>query len=228
MNHDTLNLTDLKIRYLETTTFGNYTIKIEHDDIQQDSPRDWEPLSTMVCWHNNHNLGDDHGYETNRVMFHMLSGLYVNFNTDELTDKQYEQCVHKAHKLNVILPLYLYDHSGITMNTTGYSCPYDSGQSGYIFVSYEDIRKEYNVKRVSAKLRERMVKYLTTDVKTYDQYLRGEIFYFNVEKTDNDGETIDIDSCGGYYGYDDNYMISVIKDAISYDINATPQQLEMF
>ena len=27
----------------------------------------------------------------------------------------------------VILPLYLYDHSGITMNTTGFSCPWDSG-----------------------------------------------------------------------------------------------------
>ena len=28
----------------------------------------------------------------------------------------------------VILPLYLYDHSGITMNTCGFSCPWDSGQ----------------------------------------------------------------------------------------------------
>lgn len=33
----------------------------------------------------------------------------------------------------VILPLYLYDHSGITMNTCGFSCPWDSGQVGWIY-----------------------------------------------------------------------------------------------
>ena len=30
----------------------------------------------------------------------------------------------------VFLPLYLFDHSGITMNTSGFSCPWDSGQVG--------------------------------------------------------------------------------------------------
>ena len=33
----------------------------------------------------------------------------------------------------VFLPLYLFDHSGITMNTSGFSCPWDSGQVGWIF-----------------------------------------------------------------------------------------------
>ena len=38
----------------------------------------------------------------------------------------------------VILPLYLYDHSGITMNTCGFSCPWDSGQVGWIYASAMD------------------------------------------------------------------------------------------
>ena len=32
----------------------------------------------------------------------------------------------------VILPLYLYDHSGITISTGPFSCPWDSGQVGWI------------------------------------------------------------------------------------------------
>lgn len=35
----------------------------------------------------------------------------------------------------VILPLFLYDHSGITMSTSVFSCPWDSGQVGWIYAS---------------------------------------------------------------------------------------------
>ena len=43
----------------------------------------------------------------------------------------------------MILPLYLYDHSGITMNTTGFSCPWDSGQVGWIYADRRRIEAEY-------------------------------------------------------------------------------------
>ena len=36
-----------------------------------------------------------------------------------------------------ILPLYLYDHSGLSMNTSGFSCPWDSGQVGWIYCNNE-------------------------------------------------------------------------------------------
>ncbi len=35
----------------------------------------------------------------------------------------------------IILPLFLYDHSGITMSTGPFSCPWDSGQVGWIYAS---------------------------------------------------------------------------------------------
>ena len=42
----------------------------------------------------------------------------------------------------VALPLYLYDHSGITMNTSGFSCPWDSGQVGWIYCTKKRFREE--------------------------------------------------------------------------------------
>jgi len=224
MDHDILNLAELKVPYLESTTFGDYTIKIERDDVQ-DSPRDWDTMSTMVCYHRGYNLGDEHGYDTLNVFWHVLSGLYTEEATEYLNDKQLERCQTVAHQKNVILPLYLYDHDGITMSTTPFCDRWDSGCVGYIFMSHDDIRKEYNVKRVSKKMRNRVQGYLESDVKVYDQYLTGEVYWYNVEK---DGDDIPDGSCGGFYGYDDSHMIDCIKSTIKYDIENTPQQSEMF
>lgn len=43
----------------------------------------------------------------------------------------------------IVLPLHLYDHSGITMSTGGFSCPWDSGQVGYIYVTPKALEEEY-------------------------------------------------------------------------------------
>ena len=34
----------------------------------------------------------------------------------------------ELNSVAIVQPLYLYDHGGITMNTTGFSCSWDSGQ----------------------------------------------------------------------------------------------------
>ena len=36
---------------------------------------------------------------------------------------------------NIALPVFMYDHSGITINTTGFSCRWDSGQVGIIYMT---------------------------------------------------------------------------------------------
>jgi hypothetical protein len=114
------------------------------------------------------------------------------------------------------------------MNTTGFSCGWDSGQVGHIYVSLEKIREEYSCKRVSKKMRERIEGYLKGEVETYDKYLTGDVYGFNIVREDEDGEEVHIDSCWGFYGYDDPYMTEeVIKGAIQYDIENNPEQLDL-
>lgn len=45
----------------------------------------------------------------------------------------------EKHAQIIFMPLFLYDHSGITMNTCGYSCRWDSGQVGYIYTDRKTI-----------------------------------------------------------------------------------------
>lgn len=93
----------------------------------------------------------------------------------------------------IILPLYLYDHSGITMNTSGFSCPWDSGKVGWVYATPEMIRAEYGV--ANAETIEKARKLLISEVNTYDHFLRGECYGFMLYE----GKT-ETDSCWGYLG----------------------------
>jgi len=163
-------------------TIGKYKIEIIHDDSPFD-PRGDDNLGTMVCFHGGYNLGDKHEYRQQD---------YCGWN-------ELENAIIKNEDVGVILPLYLYDHSGITMNTTGFHCPWDSGQVGFIFISKEKMRKEYSKKRISKQLKARIAGYLRNEVETYDQYLTGDCWGYVITDTEEDSQP---DSCWGFFGAD--------------------------
>lgn len=162
----------------------NNTIKIVLDK-DPTSPREWDNLGTMICFHSGYNLGDKHSYES-----------------------PYEFTAEVNSKNALMLPVYLYDHSGLTINTSGFSCPWDSMQVGWIYVTKEKVREEYGKKRISRKLSVDVLHRLTCEVSTYDQYIRGEVYGYIIE--DSDGELVD--SCFGFFG--DNPYENGMSDRI--------------
>jgi len=104
------------------------------------------------------------------------------------------------HNAVAILPLFLYDHSGITMKTSPFSCPWDSGQVGYIFVTREVLLKEYGVKKLSKKLIQKALEALQAEVEEYDQYLTGDVWRCVCETYNDLKELQDNDIVCGYYG----------------------------
>jgi hypothetical protein len=148
------------------------------------SPREWDNLGVMACWHRNYNLGD------------------VQPKQDAA-----EWLAENAPKGSIVLPLYLYDHSGITMSVGKFSCPWDSGQVGYIVATPEAIRKNFMVKRITAKIRAQAEECLKSEVQTYDDYLTGNVWGFTIESTHPCGEcgakvheNEREDSCWGFIG----------------------------
>ncbi len=172
---------------------GPFRIAIQLDDARDNNPREWDNLGTMVCWHRRYNLGDEQSLEN------LCALIEVSHRPGLTMDRLIDSAARKA----VMLPLYLYDHSGITMNTTGFSCAWDSGLVGFIYVSLEDVRKEYGVKRVTQALRERVSEQLKCEVSTYDDYLTGNVYSYQIEQ---DNEIIG--SCGGFLGdYQTNCLL---------------------
>jgi hypothetical protein len=167
---------------METTEYRGYTIEIKQD-MYPESPREWDNLGTMICFHKRYELGDKHKYE---------SGDYDGW------DDMYKQF---SREFAVILPLYLLDHSGLAMSTNRsypFNCPWDAGQVGFIVCSRKQIKREYGCKRITKQILEKVEKLLESEVETYNQYLQGDIYGYVV--TGPDG--VERDSCWGYYGYD--------------------------
>ncbi len=187
----------------ETEQYLGHTIKI-YQDCDPESPREWDNLGTMVCFHKRYTLGDE-GHGFSKDSFESWSEL--------------EGHLQKECDAAVMLPLYLYDHSGITINTKGFSCPWDSGRVGVIFVDRDKLRKEYGIKRISKSVLDRATKVLQGEVETYDRYLTGQVYGFRIE--DADGE--DVDSCWGYYD-EPSEIIKECKASIDHIIKAESEE----
>jgi len=174
--------------------YKDCTIKIVIDDNPLNPVEEFNSFGKMVCFHNRYSLGHKHN--------HSLDSFQAFLKVNE--------------KDIVVLPLYLYDHSGITISTTSFNCQWDSGQVGFIYVTYEDIRKEYSIKRITSKIREKVEKLLITEVGTYDKYLTGEVYGFQILK----GEDIE-DSCYGFYDTPENIITECKLTIDTYDEQLT-------
>ena len=165
------------------TRIGKYKIEVIQDE-SPSSPREDDNLGTMVCFHKRYELGDKTDYRTED---------YDSW--DELKDKLSED-----FKGGVILPLYLYDHSGITISTSSFDCRWDSGCVGFICVSKDKIREE-GIDETKVE------QYLIDEVKTYDQYLTGDVWGYNVYEIttcDKGHEHKElVESNWGMYGHDE-------------------------
>lgn len=157
-----------------------------------EDPRDlYCSFGTMVCWHRRYDLGDKHTYDTpDEFLEDLCHGLVPDYeNPEDLT---------LAAKLNllaenpglVILPLYLYDHSGLAMRTTSFADPWDSGQVGFIYATPETIAEEFGTLPNEAAVEAARI-LLREEVDEYSRYLSGTAYAF--ELYENDG--VQIDSC---------------------------------
>ena len=136
-------------------------------------------MCQMICFHKRYNLGDTHNI--NHSDYSNWDELeQENFNTED----------------DIIVNLYMYDHSGISIATHPFMCRWDSGQVGIAVVTKQKIISEYGDD--SPTSRAKALKCLEAEVETYDQYVKGEIYGYSLK--DSEGE--ELDSCYGFYGDD--------------------------
>jgi len=164
--------------------FKDEYLEIHQEEYAEDfNPRNNDNMGTMVCSHKRYELGD------------------VQVNTEE----EYKEAIKDA---KITLPVYMYDHSGITISTKRvypYDDQWDAGQVGVIIVSEVKLKKEYSVKRITKSIIDKATNRLLAEINEYDLFLRGEIYNYHTYKLKkcnmNDYHKTDEDSCGGFIGY---------------------------
>lgn len=168
-------------------------LKVIHDSCAE-SPREWENLGTIAYKHNRYTLGEveiDEPIEWLESMLNLQEKqIYTNERLAELETKFFSQFL--------ALPIYLFDHSGQSISTSPFSCRWDSGKIGYIYVDKKTVLSEFGGKKVTKKLKEKVLNILNGEVETYNEYVEGNVYGFQVEDED---ENI-IESCYGFYGND--------------------------
>lgn len=163
-----------------------YELEIEQDNDPMNPRTEWDNITTMVCFHRNYNLGDKHNYKSS------------DFESwDELKEQ-----IMNDHKVLAIKPLYMYDHSGITISTSPFSCRWDSGQIGWVFITLERLKSIIG-ENESIKLNE----FIDSDVETYDNYLTGEVYQYTIYEIEtcslgHEHKSI-VESCGGFFDEED-------------------------
>ena len=169
---------------MEREEYKGYTISIEHDN-DPENPRDFCDYSTFALFHKRYSLGDP-------VSRHGI-------RTDDYSGwADMEAGIMRKHPKCVILPVYLYDHSGLTMSTTPFHCPWDSGQVGYAFVPRDKACEWLGKKYLTKKGRAVVEKWLVNEVRISSLYCNGEVYGFSISKDEEE-----LDSCWGFYGMED-------------------------
>lgn len=116
--------------------YKGYTIEIWPDTDSSDPRKEFENLGTMACWHRRYSLGD--------TQPKCDPGEYI----ESIAPPSYHNHPSKLRKWIdkqlIALDVFMYDHSGITINTTGFSCPWDSGQIGFIWMTMAQAREEWS------------------------------------------------------------------------------------
>lgn len=121
---------------------------------------------------------------------------YLEYLEEDVISAISVQEIMEISKGNLIaLPLYLMDHSGISMQTSDYNDPWDSGQVGWIWSTVDKAEKISGKQGLSA---EELRSWLESEVKQYSQFLEGDVYGYIIEKYEK-GDWCECESVWGYY-----------------------------
>lgn len=133
-------------------------------DSSAESPREWDNSCKMMLHHRRYDLPNETG---------------LSFRDYDSYDELREAL---GAEYKWVFNVYGYEHGGIAFSLRPFSCPWDSGQAGFICSDEEDRDKAYA--QAEAEL------------KTYTAWCNGEVYGYKIE--DDNGE--EIDSCWGFIG----------------------------
>jgi hypothetical protein len=143
-----------------------YEVVHDHDPL---NPRtEYDNIGTMALYHRRYNLGDKNKPDR-----------------DDLVEIIESKDV-------IAVKVYGYDHGGLSISAEKFSCPWDFGMLGYIYLSKQKAEKEAIPWEYDS-----VVKILVSEIETYNHYLQGNCWGYLVTQ-DEDDEVID--QCWGYVG----------------------------
>lgn len=98
----------------------------------------------------------------------------------------------------------VYDHGGVSIYLGSPCCSWDSCYIGWYVVDKKQYREDHKIKRISKKELEHIDKIMQSEIRTYNNWINGNVYYFELYKN---GESIDY-----YSGFIADSQEDAIKD----------------
>lgn len=187
-------------------------VEIHMDDEPLNPRREYDNMAIMACYHNRYDLGDKNGHDK-VVEAIRNSALYDPMWEEDNEDGGFGFDFKEPSNLILALelcsditfqPLYLYDHSGLTMRTSPFSCNWDSGQVGMVILTHDTVRKEFGISPKDSVSWAKCEEIIKAEVSCYDDFLTGNCWGYVIKEivdgdlSDDSGEVLE--SCFGFLG----------------------------
>ena len=172
------------MEYIQECTKRNEKLQIVQDDICED-PRNWDNLTIIATLEQNHSTIGDFQFKS----------------SDELNE------FVKDQEGIYSMPLYIYDHSGISLYCGNDTIPYpfndqwDAGCIGMVFTTKK------RLEGMEKTPRSKILDLMKSELETYSHYLNGNVYgyrHLKWSQCKSCDQELDqeVDSCYGFYGYD--------------------------
>lgn len=198
---------------------GKIKGRIVYDDCPLNPRKEYDNQTVFICSHRRYNLGDVSYHDKSRNEIHesiwlesstdaecaelvdlilgcmnedKASAMRADFNEAPARDVfEYlighgwscDRVRESVPECFVSLPLFLIDHSGLSISVGSFGCTWDSGQVGIALARVADFPSAEDALRA-----------IRGEVETYDRYLRGECYAWELWDTRDDAE----EYCGSY------------------------------
>lgn len=180
-----------------------YKLMIEHDDFAPNPRTEYDNLMTIALAMRDY-VGDERlpvGAESLLVAFieHISDKYNLGFPAHDYTQADINRILRFINNQLIRFTVSAYIHGTSQFYIGKPTCQFDSGLAGYIYAHKDDVRKEYGVKYVTKKVKEKVRAVADAELRQFSQYLNGEVYAYSIQ--DENGDYVE--GCGGYYGEDD-------------------------
>lgn len=157
-------------------------LRIEQDAYPTNPRIDFDGnLSHLICWHRRYNLGDEHEFAS------------LNELNEELVLQR--RCGNEYFST----PLYLLDHSGLSISTQPFANKWDSGLVGVAYIFKKDLVANGIISKDEDVWRKKALEIINEELELYNQYLEGDVYGYTELEYSN-GAWFESSSCWGFFG----------------------------
>lgn len=174
-----------KYGYIDIGGYKLYDVGSRWDETDDppDSYTMYDDVIDLLCEHRDSYDEDSADYAAIDDTIEWLRA--HEWQTEDVEDEDIALC----------LPIYAYEHGGITVSHGSFSCRWDSGQVGWHYITKQAADAAWGEGKWTEDTLRACLK---AELEEYDHYLQGNVWRFEIE--DENGDVVD--SCGGFYGDD--------------------------